>query len=368
MPEHYVGEEYRDAQDPAEDEFQTWIKGPLKSGIDNSSGIRPLYSESEDAISEVAAFVIVSSEPDFEGRWDRDVWQDEFRLDKGEIVVWGDAKKESPDNEIDPLEFPGNEELVAEQRRIRRRGRTAATPILVYRKPRSGYVEFAGLCVLDAIERTEFKQQLDDVTTWTPNYRFYLSVQNTEVVELGWLHARAQGREDNLVPDVWDEWVTEGLTTDHGSDRGSTSSIGSQGEAEDTKGTRRPRRGSEVRVSDSFRETTFDRYNHQCLLTKLRDDAFLTLSHILPRADYPEYAEHPENVLLLNWLHHQAFDAEIFTIDTDLVIHVDPAFSTESEYLQRRLIDLEGRCVDLPTEASISAEFLRMRNENIDWM
>lgn len=366
MSEHCVGEEYRDAQDPAEDEFQTWIRGPLDSGIDNSSGIRPLYPESDKVNSEVAAFVIVSSEPEFEARWDRDVWEDEFRVDEGEIVVWGDAKKQSPDDDIDPLDFPGNQELVAEKRRIQRRGRTAATPILVYRKPRSGYVEFVGLCILDAIERADFKQDFDNVTVWTPNYRFHLSVLDADTVDLGWLHDRAMGREDNRTPDMWNEWTTEGATDDKSnSDVESTTSIGSY---KDTSGTRRSRGESEVRVSDSFREMTFNRYNHKCLLTELRNDAFLTLSHILPRASYPKYAEHPENVMILNWVHHRAFDADIFTFGTDLTVHVDPTFSTGSEFLHQTLVERDGRRATLPEKASVSAEFLRTRNENIGWM
>lgn len=370
MPEHYVGEEYRDSQDPTQDAFQTWIRGPLDSGIDNSSGIRPLYSESDDAISEIAAFIVVSSEPDFESRWDRDVWEDEFRLDEGEIVIWGDAKKQAPDDEVDPLDFNGNPELIAEKQRIRRRGRAAATPILVYRKPRSGYVEFVGLCVLEAVERAEFKQNFENVSVWTPNYRFHLSLLDADAVDLGWLHDRAQARGDNRAPNVWDEWISEGVTPYRGpdSDVHSTTSIRSRGTIEDTSGTHRPRHGSEVQVSNSFRDAVFDTYDRECLLTELSDNAFLTLSHILPRADYPEYAEHPENVLLLNWLHHRAFDAEIFTFDTDLVLHVNPAFSTNSEFLHRTLMDLGGSCVSLPAETSISAEFLRTRNEDFDWM
>jgi len=191
-------------------------------------------------------------------------------------------------------------------------------------------------------------------------------VLDAETVDLGWLHDRAMGREDNRAPDVWSEWTTEGATDDRSnSDVESTTSIGSY---KDTSGTRRSRGGSEVRVSNSFREMTFNRYTRKCLVTKLQNDEFLTISHILPRANFPEYAEHPENVMILNWIHHRAFDADIFTFDIDLTIHIDPTFSTESEFLYRTLLELEGRCVTLPKKASISAEFLHIRNDNIGWM
>ncbi len=46
------------------------------------------------------------------------------------------------------------------------------------------------------------------------------------------------------------------------------------------------------------------------------------------------------NVLALSKTHHAAFDRELFTIDRDYRIRVNPAFDTHSDVLHRTIIDL----------------------------
>ncbi|WP_390080196.1 HNH endonuclease [Halogranum rubrum] len=130
----------------------------------------------------------------------------------------------------------------------------------------------------------------------------------------------------------------------------------------------RQRSSEAVTVRDAFRNRILGLYNDQCLLTDLSGGPFVTLSHILPRAEYPQFAEHPQNVTILNWLHHRAFDANLFTLDSDLRLHVHPEFVTDSEFLRRTLVDRDGEQLTLPEGASLSETFLRLRNEELEWL
>ena len=135
----------------------------------------------------------------------------------------------------------------------------------------------------------------------------------------------------------------------------------------DNSGIRQERKQVRIEVTEAFRNRTLERYNQSCLLTDIRGSPFVTLAHILPRAEYENIAEHPENVLILNWLHHRAFDAELFTFDEDLRIRVHPEFSPENDFLKRTLASRDGDEVQLPPQARLKKDFITERNEEISW-
>lgn len=135
----------------------------------------------------------------------------------------------------------------------------------------------------------------------------------------------------------------------------------------DTFGTLREYSQQQVQISDRFRQKTFDRYMHRCIITGIEEPSLLTLSHILDRAEYPEYAEDPENVIILNWLHHRAFDKGLFTFDRDLRIRANPNFSAADELLQVEITERDGTQVELPSDASLSMEFLMKWNNSLKW-
>jgi len=60
-------------------------------------------------------------------------------------------------------------------------------------------------------------------------------------------------------------------------------------------------------------------------------------------SEFPEYRADVSNVLPLSKTHHAAFDRERFTIDRDYQIRVNPEFETESELLQRSIVDRPGQ-------------------------
>jgi len=65
----------------------------------------------------------------------------------------------------------------------------------------------------------------------------------------------------------------------------------------------------------------------------------LDVAHVLSWSDYPEYRADLRNVLPLSKTHHAAFDRELFTIDQEYRLRVNPSFETQSDLLQRTIID-----------------------------
>jgi putative restriction endonuclease len=77
----------------------------------------------------------------------------------------------------------------------------------------------------------------------------------------------------------------------------------------------------------------------------------LDVAHVLSWSDYPEYRADLSNVLALSKTHHAVFDRELFTIDRDYRLRVNPEFETESDVLQRTIIDRAGERVSIPDDS-----------------
>ena len=56
------------------------------------------------------------------------------------------------------------------------------------------------------------------------------------------------------------------------------------------------------------------------------------------------------NVLALSKIHHAAFDRELFTIDQNYRVRVNPDFETQSDVLQQTIIDREGERISVPDD------------------
>lgn len=118
----------------------------------------------------------------------------------------------------------------------------------------------------------------------------------------------------------------------------------------------------------SVRVEALQRYDKTCLLTDVDLPALLDAAHVLPRAERPSEARNPENVLVLNKLHHEAFDRNLFTIDTDYRVRVAPELSTDSGLLNDSLVTLDGERVRLPESASLDRSLLTERNAELAWV
>nr|WP_255475203.1 HNH endonuclease [Halapricum sp. CBA1109] len=102
-------------------------------------------------------------------------------------------------------------------------------------------------------------------------------------------------------------------------------------------------------------------------MTGMETEALLDLAHVLPRSQRPNLAEHPENVLVLNSLHHRAFDAALFTIDSDYRIRASPSFDPAHPYLRETIINRTGEQLAFPSEAQIQPAFLDELNAGLSW-
>jgi putative restriction endonuclease len=93
----------------------------------------------------------------------------------------------------------------------------------------------------------------------------------------------------------------------------------------------------------------------------------LDVAHVLSWNDYLEHRADLANVLPLSKTHHAAFDRELFTIDQDYRLRVDPYFETQSNVLQQRIIERAGECIS-SLEGCIDTEYLSTHNRAIEWI
>jgi putative restriction endonuclease len=93
----------------------------------------------------------------------------------------------------------------------------------------------------------------------------------------------------------------------------------------------------------------------------------LDVAHVLSWSEYPEHRADLENVLPLSKTHHAAFDREWFTLDQDYRLCVNPAVETESELLQRTIIERAGERVSMP-EDGVAPAYLAEHNTSLGWV
>ncbi|QLC35679.1 HNH endonuclease (plasmid) [Halarchaeum sp. CBA1220] len=341
-----VGEVYRDTGSfrNADDQFLRWIRGPLSSGIKNVGGIRDLGADRADT---PAALVLVSNDSGVSQH--EDPWEDTLAVNRGEIHYWGDAKMDNPYDESSQ-----NRKITDAFDDTASGHREEVPPVLVFRKPESGVVEFCGLCAPDHFEVRSYQ---DGSGTQIPNYLFHFSVLNTEAVPVSWLHDRAQMNDDRSASDVWRHWVETGEVSQWPT-----------GETRERSGRVRTYETSGTVVSDAFRDEAFERFGHACVMTGIREDDLLDLAHVLPRSQRPDLAEDAENVLVLNALHHRAFDAALFTIDSDYRIRASPSFDPAHPFLKETIVDRRGERLALPPDARVQPTFLEELNEGLSWL
>lgn len=225
----------------------------------------------------------------------------------------------------------------------------------MFRKPEPGTVEFCGLCVPDHLEVHSYQ---DDSDARIPNYLFHFSILNTQSVPVSWLHDRAQTNSVKQAPEVWKQWVRTGEIHQWPT-----------GELLDPiGGSIRRYEQPEIVVSDAFRTETFERYGHECTMTGIQEEPLLDLAHVLSRSQHPDLAEHPENVFVMNSLHHRAFDANLFTIDSDYRIRARPSFDPGHPFLRQTIIERQGEQLSFPPDARVRATFLEELNAGLPWL
>lgn len=136
---------------------------------------------------------------------------------------------------------------------------------------------------------------------------------------------------------------------------------------DDTAGRTVTQTRAGVRVSESFKEGVYERFDSRCAVTDISHRRLLTVSHVLDRADRPDIAEDPENVLLLNWTHHFAFDVGLWTFDEAGRLWVDPDYRPDDTWMHESLRARHGERLPRLREAGVADEYVGTRNEALDW-
>lgn len=120
-------------------------------------------------------------------------------------------------------------------------------------------------------------------------------------------------------------------------------------------------------VDPEFRITVLSRYDQTCPVSGVDHPGLLDVAHVLSWSNYPEHRADLGNVLPLSKTHHAAFDRTLFTIDREYRIRVNPAFETESDLLQRTIVDRAGEPVPFP-DGSVDPEYLAQHNASLGWV
>lgn len=342
-----IGSTYRDTGSfrNADDQFLRWLRGPLDSGIKNTGGIRILSAEESET---PAAIVLVSNA---EGTAQHtDDWDDKIAVESGYVEYWGDGKAGKPYDES-----TRNRRIKAAFEQASKGNRDAVPPVLFFQKPEKGVVRFGGLCIPADFE---VKSYLDESDQRVPNYLFHFSILDAERVPVSWLHHRARPSVDGEPPAAWREWVETG-----------TARVWPLGERfEDTAGRVARSETRRVTVSDAFRAVVFERYSGACAVTGMAEEDLLDVAHVVPRRERPEIAEDPDNALILNTLHHQAFDRHLFTIDRDYRLRVKPEFDPSHPFLRETIVERDGRELSIPEGVGPDPSFFEAINTDLAWL
>jgi len=119
-------------------------------------------------------------------------------------------------------------------------------------------------------------------------------------------------------------------------------------------------------VDPEFRATVLREYDGTCPVSCVDHEGLLDVAHVLSWSDYPNRRADLGNVLPLSKTHHAAFDRELFTIDAEYRLQVSPSFETESELLQRTIVERDGEQLAIP-DGGVGAAYLREYNEGVEW-
>jgi len=120
-------------------------------------------------------------------------------------------------------------------------------------------------------------------------------------------------------------------------------------------------------VDPEFRATVLSRHDRTCPISGVDHPGLLDVAHLLSWSDYPDHRADLSNVLALSKTHHAAFDRELFTIDQDYRLRVNPDFETVSDVLQETILDRAGERISIP-EKSLKPKYVAQHNAALEWV
>jgi hypothetical protein len=204
-----VGHEYRDlTKRVPEDEFINWVDTDGHT-IGTTGGIRPkryIDPSMHNNLNKVPSslFLITTRV----SQQYHNPWDDIVDYSTGQILYWGDAKFDITRREKKHNEFMGNRILEGIHDLILRQNLALVPPILHFTKLNKGLIQFSGLCVLDRLETTWYEDKERPIK----NFRCHLSILDTEVVDVNWLHFRASAKSIPILhsnaPEIWNDYTS----------------------------------------------------------------------------------------------------------------------------------------------------------------
>jgi len=120
-------------------------------------------------------------------------------------------------------------------------------------------------------------------------------------------------------------------------------------------------------IDPEFRATVLSRFDETCPVSGVDHPELVDVAHVLSWSEYPNHRADLSNVLTLSKTHHAAFDRELFTIDREYRLQVNPAFETGSDLLRRTILDRAGEQVPLP-DGSVDPEYFQQHNAALEWV
>ncbi|MFC7074329.1 HNH endonuclease [Halovenus rubra] len=120
-------------------------------------------------------------------------------------------------------------------------------------------------------------------------------------------------------------------------------------------------------VDPEFRAMVLSRHDRTCPISGVDHPGLLDVAHVLSWSDYPDHRADLSNVLALSKTHHAAFDRELFTIDQDYRLRVNPEFKTQSEVLQETILDRAGERISIPDD-SLKPQYVAQHNAALEWV
>ena len=182
------------------DEFSSWFAVDGRT-IGMTGGIRPCsYSKRWVPLPAYVVLVTAHVAGDYANPWD-----DVIDERAGIIRYWGDAKHSDRHKACDS--FRGNRCLKAVYDELLVGDRMILPPILHFSRRNTGKLVFNGLCALESQELTWFEDHARPIR----NYRWGLTILDTELVSLDWLKSRVlAGSRAELpdgAPEAWADYV-----------------------------------------------------------------------------------------------------------------------------------------------------------------
>lgn len=120
-------------------------------------------------------------------------------------------------------------------------------------------------------------------------------------------------------------------------------------------------------VDPEFRVTVLSRHDQRCPVSGVDHPGLLDVAHVLSWSEYPAFRGELSNVLPLSKIHHAAFDRELFTIDSEYRLLVNPSFETQSDLLRRTILDRESERISV-LEGSVDPDHFRRHNSKLEWV